>query len=289
MNGLRFIRTRCNLSLSELANKLGITRQALSSWENGYKEIPNQRKEQLVNFFGIDASYFGEISEKEKQILFDKAMFRYDENGKQTYRYKLREGVSDLKNERIYFLGTTEISLDEEYIQARQKKEQTLKRIDTLIKWENHGSMLSEISSINRGCGIYDKLSELLEEMSRNESLLKMPFFYEIEGILEAMQMEAEQLQSRCDVKEDPYEKDVEWVLYLAEKIKEHWDAKKFAVEKHNEKMWKNLAEYRKREKKELENTKKEIKSIEQQIEEAEARHQEFKKAHPEHFLASCE
>ena len=56
MNGLRFIRTRCNLSLSELANKLGITRQALSSWENGYKEIPNQRKEQLVNFFGIDAS-----------------------------------------------------------------------------------------------------------------------------------------------------------------------------------------------------------------------------------------
>ena len=103
------------------------------------------------------------------------------------------------------------------------------------------------------------------------------------------MQMEAEQLQSRCDVKEDPYEKDVEWVLYLAEKIKEHWDAKKFAVEKHNEKMWKNLAEYRKREKKELENTKKEIKSIEQQIEEAEARHKEFKKAHPEHFLASCE
>lgn len=294
MNGLRFIRTRCNLSLSELANKLGITRQALSSWENGYKEIPSQRKEQLVDFFGIDASYFGEISEKEKQILFDKAMFRYDENGKQTYRYKPREGVIDLKNERIYFLGTTEISLDEEYIQARQKKEQTLKRIDTLIKWENPGSMLSEISCINRGCGIYDKLSELLEEMRRNESLLKMPFFHEVEGILEAMlvaygRMEAEQVQSCYDVKEYPYEKDVEWVLYLAEKIKEHWDAKKFAIEKYYEESWRSWKEDRKREKKELENTKKEIKSIEQQIEEAEARHKEFKKAHPEHFLASCE
>ena len=29
MNGLRYIRTRCNLSLSELAEFIGVTRQAL--------------------------------------------------------------------------------------------------------------------------------------------------------------------------------------------------------------------------------------------------------------------
>ena len=52
MNGLRYIRTRCNLSLNELAEFIGVTRQALSSWENGKKEIPEQRLEQLADFSG---------------------------------------------------------------------------------------------------------------------------------------------------------------------------------------------------------------------------------------------
>ena len=44
MNGLKYIRTRCNLSLSELADMIGVSRQALSSWENGKKDIPEQRR-----------------------------------------------------------------------------------------------------------------------------------------------------------------------------------------------------------------------------------------------------
>ena len=67
MNGLKYIRTRCNLSLSELADMIGVSRQALSSWENGKKDIPEQRSDQLAEFFGIGKEYFGEISEKEKQ------------------------------------------------------------------------------------------------------------------------------------------------------------------------------------------------------------------------------
>ena len=43
MNGLKYIRTRCNLSLNELADAIGVTRQALSSWEVGKKPIPSQR------------------------------------------------------------------------------------------------------------------------------------------------------------------------------------------------------------------------------------------------------
>ena len=88
MNGLKYIRIRCNLSLNELADMIGVTRQALSSWENGKKDIPEQRCEQLAEFFGIDKEYFGEISEEKKQYLLEKAMFRYDENGKETYRFK---------------------------------------------------------------------------------------------------------------------------------------------------------------------------------------------------------
>lgn len=88
MNGLKYIRVRCNLSLNDLAECIGVTRQALSAWENGKKEIPEQRKEQLSEFFGIDQRYFGEISEEEKITLLEKAMFRYDHNGRESYRYK---------------------------------------------------------------------------------------------------------------------------------------------------------------------------------------------------------
>lgn len=37
MNGLRWFRVRCNLSTSELADQLGVTRQAVCSWESGKK------------------------------------------------------------------------------------------------------------------------------------------------------------------------------------------------------------------------------------------------------------
>ena len=78
MNGLKYIRTRCNISLSELAEIIGVTRQALNSWENGKKDIPEQRREQLASFFGVEKEYFGEISEEKKKYLLEKAMFRYD-------------------------------------------------------------------------------------------------------------------------------------------------------------------------------------------------------------------
>lgn len=51
MNGLRYIRTRCNLSISELAEQLGVTRQAICSWETGKKVVPEKRKAQLAFFF----------------------------------------------------------------------------------------------------------------------------------------------------------------------------------------------------------------------------------------------
>ena len=88
MNGLKYIRTRCNLSLSELADMIGVSRQALSFWENGRKDIPEQRLEQLAEFFGVNREFLGEISDEMKNELIDKAMFRYDENGKEYYRFR---------------------------------------------------------------------------------------------------------------------------------------------------------------------------------------------------------
>lgn len=45
MNGLKYIQTRCNISLNELAETIGVTRQSLSSWECNKKaySIKTQR------------------------------------------------------------------------------------------------------------------------------------------------------------------------------------------------------------------------------------------------------
>ena len=64
MNGLRYIRNKCNLSLSELASKLGVTRQMISAWENGRKPIPSGRLKELSQIFGIEEELLGDISEE---------------------------------------------------------------------------------------------------------------------------------------------------------------------------------------------------------------------------------
>lgn len=45
-----------------MAERLYVSRQIISAWENGKKEIPEARKVQLAEFFGIDKSFFDEIT-----------------------------------------------------------------------------------------------------------------------------------------------------------------------------------------------------------------------------------
>lgn len=224
MNGLRYIRTRCNLSLNDLADLLGVTRQALSAWENGRKAIPQRRQEQLATFFGIDKAYFGEISEKEKKYLLEKAMFRYNDNGKESYRYKPKD------DEVIYFAEDTELSLDEKYLLAQKQKKETIEKIEDIIKWKNHaGDIQSQITAIHRGCTVYNMVTELMETMRNQKVILKIPFFFEIDNILKAMLlayglMEEKQLSSPDEAAHISGE-DTNWILQLSEQIREHWDA----------------------------------------------------------------
>ena len=67
MNGLTYIRKRCGISIIELANAINVSRQAVSSWENGRRPLPEARAQQLSDFFGIGKEYFGKIDEKQKE------------------------------------------------------------------------------------------------------------------------------------------------------------------------------------------------------------------------------
>ncbi|MCR4672258.1 MAG: helix-turn-helix transcriptional regulator [Lachnospiraceae bacterium] len=74
MIGLTYIRRKSNLSLAELSAVLGVSRQAISSWENGRKQIPPKRKAEMAEFFGIDEKFFGEITDVEQKELEALAM-----------------------------------------------------------------------------------------------------------------------------------------------------------------------------------------------------------------------
>lgn len=232
MNGLKYIRTRCNLSLNELADIMGISRQALSSWETGKKEIPTKRLEQLEVIFGLDKKYFAEINEEDKQQLLMKAMFLYEENGKQSYRYAPPENLEELTVLPIYFLKDAEYSLDERYAQVLKRKKDTLDKVEDIINWTNNaGSLQSHLACINRGCEAYELITDMMQKMRTEKVNLKMDFYYEMLSIWYAMAIaygirdESKILSQfeNCDfnVSEDP-----EWIKELAQYFKKHWEEK---------------------------------------------------------------
>ena len=61
---LYYIRSRCNYSQSMVARELHVSRQMLSAWENGTKPIPNARKAELADMFGIEKEKLDETDIK---------------------------------------------------------------------------------------------------------------------------------------------------------------------------------------------------------------------------------
>lgn len=59
MNGFKYIRTQImNLTMDELALKLGISKQAIYLWESGRKKLPQTRLKELSALSGIPEKYF---------------------------------------------------------------------------------------------------------------------------------------------------------------------------------------------------------------------------------------
>ena len=189
MNGLEYIRTRCNISQAELADMLQVTKQAISMWENGKKEIPPRRKEELARFFGIDEAYFGEISESQKQALLRRAMFRHDVNGREAYRFRPEDGATSLKGVGVLFLPESEQSFDEQYVDAQKRKKRTLEEISALIDGPACDFLDGMTTSIHVGCNMYDFMTRFLKHKDQQARGWKVPFRFELLDILFAMEL----------------------------------------------------------------------------------------------------
>lgn len=57
-----------NMTMQELADKLGVSKQAVYMWESEKKPIPQKRIEQLAELTGIDSSYFESTKEMTEKL-----------------------------------------------------------------------------------------------------------------------------------------------------------------------------------------------------------------------------
>lgn len=68
---IRVLRTAKNLSQDELAEKLYISRQAVSKWENGEATPDIDKLVQLAEIFGVSLDYLVLGKEPEKEIVVE--------------------------------------------------------------------------------------------------------------------------------------------------------------------------------------------------------------------------
>ena len=223
MKGIEYIRKRCNISESELANQLHVTRQAISMWENGKKKIPEARKRQLATFFGIDEKYLDDISEEDKKYILSKAMFKRYIAGKETYCYI----PDDAENPELYFYADSEKTLDEEYSLAVNRKHSTLKRAERFIEGHSVELLMDKTLNINNGCDRINLMIDIFEMPYSKKSPLKVPFRYEMVNIIKAMQY-AYGFKTKeeyiADLTEcDTLPQDIDFFMGIAERFGEHW------------------------------------------------------------------
>lgn len=248
MNGLKFIRTRCNISLSELADILGVSRQQVSAWENSMKPISQKRLSQLSKYFGIDEKYFLDISEDDKEFIVSKALYRRQDNEKEVYCFvKQGEMEEDFKY-RPFSYPDFEGSLDEKMIRAKKKEKDVIEGIHEVMRYfDKPDKIIDVVMAINRGCKVYDALTKYLRQMP-NEAPEKCILYYNMARNVLFSLLIANELMSKEELeKEFEYNRgselydDMEWIYEQADVFKKRYDYKSKLVEEEKIKFRKKM------------------------------------------------
>lgn len=182
MNGLKYIRMRCNLSLADLAKHIGVSRQIVSAWENGTRGISDRNLKKLSAFFGLEPSYFGELSESEQEEILSKAMYLRKDGGKVYYRYS-----SSGERETQVFLPELEKGLDEIYGEAIARKKATIDEVEGIIQGNESDNLYVHSHLIQQYCCYYESLSWILSNKTRQAHGTMLPYVSEVSLMLDVL------------------------------------------------------------------------------------------------------
>lgn len=179
MNGLSFIRRRCNLSQGQLAAKLGVTRQAINLWENRREPLPEGRKEQLSRFFGLEPELFDEITPEQINTLLHRRCFRYWDNDGHDYflfRENPQKPIGYLLSEKV----GQPFTQDEQMVLDRRELEEMLDilRQEVFPKDRSGWTALDSNVAMNRMRCILGSMTDALEAIQKQPKERKMDCFY---------------------------------------------------------------------------------------------------------------
>lgn len=92
---IKFLRESMNLTQTELGDRLGVKKNAVSKWECGrVEDIPTSKIKAMANLFGVKASYLIEDEEPKKEVSDDDIQFALF-GGKDEITEKMYEEVKN--------------------------------------------------------------------------------------------------------------------------------------------------------------------------------------------------
>ncbi len=230
MNGLKYIRTQCNLSLNNVAQALGVSRQIVSAWENGKKDIPNERKQQLSKYFGIDTKYFDEIDEVQKKEILGTAMYRWNQNGNEFFLFRPDED-SQTERERLYTYEQKERKnlLSDELKEKKHQQKEMIQQIEQQLEGMPWYTLNDRIASINRGVKYYDCCAKNYKIIYDQPTSRKMSYYYRALEVMEALLLafggeigDNDDMAQYFAPDDYTYRIDLDFVQECADMIKEH-------------------------------------------------------------------
>lgn len=185
MNGLKFIRTRCNYSQAALAEQLNVSRQAVNMWENSKKNLSDSRKKELRDFFGLDNDdWFEEIDESIAKEIEKLPLYRiHDETSEHFHFSPQKESM------KLYFSGNSEniVSLDEKCTLKRHE----LKMLsDEILEYSESRGVKNSYARLNIMNIVHRTLSgicDALKSIDDKKSIEKMVYAHTLFAVIDSI------------------------------------------------------------------------------------------------------
>lgn len=189
MNGLKFIRTRCNYSQAALAEMLNVSRQAINMWETSKKPIPEPRRTEICEIFGIEnPAWLDEIDEETIKEISKVDMYKIvDENNDSVdivSEHFVFKPVSRLVAPRSSGSG---ISLDEACALKRIEMKNLMNDIQDFSEGIGIKNSFTRIYRINTTLRIFHGLLDAIKVCYKQPIEEKMPFVYIVFAVIDAL------------------------------------------------------------------------------------------------------
>lgn len=244
MNGLEYIRTRCNMSQTFLAQKFGVTRQTVNMWEHNKLSMSASRKKQLADFFGVEPSLLDDISDEQCKAIDAMPQYKHQVGDRQYYCYTIHDENVCQPIAQYHLIpseGMPLITYDTQHALLRQELKELTDSIEKLPSASPYVSNVTDqILAIKRILHIFTPLAENVELLSASESIAsshRMLYYHMLFDLMTALSLAMGSMNKDDFLQNDssngengPYDMQRDWILHMAEEIGNHLNALKEQV-----------------------------------------------------------